>query len=61
MTTRDLAHTPVANQMQVVAGLTTDLRRTISADAQALVELENAVVRVVRALKRLQPKTSEDV
>ena len=50
----------VANHMQVVAGLTTDMRRTISADAQAIVELENAVHRVVRALKQLQPKTSED-
>ena len=33
MTNKDLAHTldAVANQMQVVAGLTTDLRRSIGA------------------------------
>jgi hypothetical protein len=62
MTTRDLAHTldAVANQMQVVAGLTTELRRTIGADAQRLVELEGAVNRVIRLLKRLQPPHAED-
>lgn len=36
MTNRHLARTvdAVANQMQVVAGLTTDLRRSVGADAQ---------------------------
>ncbi len=63
MTNRDLAHTldAVANQRQVVAGLTTELRRSIGADAQTLVDLEGAVDRVVRLLKRVQPKNREDV
>ena len=57
MTNRDLAHTldAVANQMQVVAGLTTELRRSIGADAQTLVDLDDAVDRVVRRLRRVQP------
>ena len=50
MTHHDLARTldAVANQMQVVAGLATELRRSMGADAQKLVELEGAVDRVVR-------------
>jgi hypothetical protein len=62
MTNRPLARTvdAVANQRQVVAGLTTDRRRSIGADAQKLVDLEGAVDRVVRLLKRLQPKNPED-
>jgi hypothetical protein len=61
MTTRDLAHTldTVANQMQVVAGLTTEVRRTIGADAQRLVDLEGAVNRVIRLLQRRQPPHAE--
>ncbi len=49
MTNRDLAHTldAVANQMQVVAGLTTELRRSIGADAHTLVDLESAVDGVI--------------
>ena len=50
----------VANQMQVVAGLTTELRRSIGADAQTLIELINAVDRVVRLLKRLWSATSRN-
>jgi hypothetical protein len=62
MTNRDLAHTldAVANQRQVVAGLTTELRRSIGADAHTLVDLERAVDGVIRVLRRLQPKHSED-
>ena len=62
MTNNDLAHTlgAVANQMQVVAGLTTKLHRSIGADAQMLVDLESAVDGVIRLLRRLQPKKSED-
>jgi hypothetical protein len=62
MTNRHLAQTldAVANQMQVVAGLTTALRRSIGADAQTLVDLEGAMGRVVRLLKRVPPKHRED-
>jgi hypothetical protein len=58
MTNRHLARTldAVANQRQVVAGLTTELRRSIGADAQKLVDLEGAVDRVVRLLRQGQPK-----
>jgi hypothetical protein len=57
MTPRHLAHTleAVANQMQVVAGLTTDLRRPVTADAQTVIDLEEAVDRVVQLLRDLQP------
>jgi hypothetical protein len=63
MTNSDLARTldAVANQMQVVVGLTSELRRSIGAEAQTLAELEGAVDGVVRLLKRLQPKNREDV
>ena len=58
MTQDDLARTldAVANQMQVVAGLTTALRRSVTADAQTVIDLEGAVDRVVRLLRDLQPK-----
>ncbi len=61
MTNRDLAHTldADANQMPVVVGLTTELRRWIGA-AQTLVDLERAVDGVIRWRRRLQPKHSED-
>ena len=57
MTNRHLARTlgAVANQMQVVAGLTAELRRSIGTDAHTLVDREAAVDGVVRLLKRLQP------
>jgi hypothetical protein len=63
MTTRELARTrdAVANQLQVVAGVTTELCRSIGADAQTLVALEGAVDRVIRLLTRLQPTHAEDV
>lgn len=62
MTNSDLAHTldAVANGMQVVAGLTSELRRSTGADAQKLADLEEAVDGVVRLLKRLQPKNREE-
>jgi hypothetical protein len=62
MTNRHLARTvdAVANQMQVVAGLTTDLRRSVGADAQTLVDLEGAVDRVIRLLKQVQLENRED-
>jgi hypothetical protein len=62
MTNHDLAHTldAVANQMQVVAGLTTEFRRSIGADAQTLVDLESAVEGVIRVRRRIQPKNTKD-
>ena len=62
MTNRHLARTvdAVANQMQVVAGLTTDLRRSVGADAQTLVDREGAVDRVIRLLKPVQLENRED-
>jgi hypothetical protein len=58
----DLARTldAVANRMQVVAGLTMELRRSVTADAEKVIELEGAVDSVVRLLRGLQPKPSED-
>jgi hypothetical protein len=61
MTTHDLAPTrdAVANQRQVVAGLTTELRRSVTADVQTVIDLEGAVDRVVRLLRDLQPTPTE--
>jgi len=61
MTTHDLARTldAVANQMQVVVGLTSELRRSVTAAAQKLIDLEGAVDRVVRLLRDVQPKHTE--
>ena len=58
----DLAHTldAVANQMPVIAGLTTELRRSVTADAQTVIDLDGAVDRVVRLLRDIQPKYRED-
>ena len=58
----DLAHTldAVANQMPVIAGLTTELRRSVTADAQKVIDLAGAVDRVVRLLRDIQPKYRED-
>lgn len=62
MTNHDLARTldAVANRMQVIAGLTTELRRSASADAQKVIELEGAVDSVVRLLRDIQPKNTGD-
>ncbi len=38
-----------------VLGLVTELRRSAQTDAQTLVELEGALDRVVRLMRRLQP------
>ena len=61
MTNHDLTRTldAVANQLQVVAGLTTELRRSVTADAQTVIDLEGAVDRVVRLLRDLQPTHPE--
>jgi hypothetical protein len=62
MTNRDRAHTlaAVANQRPVVAGLTTELRRSIGADAHTQVDLESAVDGVIRVRRRLQLTHTED-
>ena len=62
MTNRDLARTraAIANRLQVVAGLPTELRRSVPVDAQKLVELEGAVDGVGRRLRDLQPTHREN-
>ena len=45
----------VANALQAAIGLATDVRRQSQAVADDAVNLEGAVDRAVRALKRLQP------
>ena len=61
MITPAFAHTlsEMANQLQVVLGVVTELRRSAQTDAQKLVELEGALYRVVRLMRRLQPKSKE--
>jgi hypothetical protein len=61
MTNPDLARTldAVATQMQGVAGVTTELRRSVTADAQTVIDLDGAVDRVVRLLRDLQPTHTE--
>ena len=46
--------------MQVIAGLTTQLRRSVNADAERVIDLEGAVDSVVRLLRVIQPKNTED-
>ena len=62
MTNLELARTleAVAVQMQVVAGLATELRRSVGLDGQRLVELEGSMDRVVRLLRGVQPKTRDE-
>ena len=62
MTTHDLARTldAVANRMQVITGLTTELRRSVNADAQNVIDLAVAVDSVVRLLRDIQPKNPDD-
>ena len=62
MTTRDLARTRAAsaNRLQVVAGLPTELRRSVPVDAQQLVEREGAGDGVVRLRRDLQPTHREN-
>ena len=62
MTNPDRARTldAVANQRQVVAGVMSERRRAIGADAQTLDDLECAVDGVVRWRRRIQPNNTED-
>ena len=61
MTNQDLVRTldAIANRMQVIAGLTTELRRSVTAAAQTVIDLDGAVDRVVRLLRDIQPKQTE--
>jgi thioesterase domain-containing protein len=45
----------VANALQVAAPLSTTLRRLVGDAAQQAVDLEAAIDRAVRAIRRLQP------
>ena len=46
----------IANSLQMVTLLSTQLRRDLGDSAQRAVELEAAADKAVRAIKRLQPK-----
>lgn len=61
MTNQDLVRTldAIANRMQVIAGLTTELRRSVTAAAQTVINLDGAVARVVRLLRDIQPTQTE--
>lgn len=50
----------LANSLQTVALLSTRLRRELGASAQEAVDLEAAVDKAVRAIKRLQPDDKKD-
>ena len=45
----------IATSLQVIALLSTRLRRDLGESAQQAVDLEAAAARAVRAIKRLQP------
>ena len=57
---RARARDAVANQMPVVAGRTSERRRSIGANAHALVDRESALDNVIRLRRRLQPQHTED-
>ena len=46
----------IANSLQTVTLLSTQLRRDLGDSAQRAIELEAATDKAVRAIKRLQPK-----
>jgi prefoldin subunit 5 len=50
----------LANSLQMIDDLSTRLRQSLSDSAQHAVDLEGAADRAVRAMKRLQPTTTED-
>jgi hypothetical protein len=49
----------VATQRQGVAGVTTELRRSVTAGAQTVIDRDGAVDRVVRLLRDRQPTPPE--
>ena len=49
----------MANALQVAAPLATRLRRELSEQVQDAVTLEAAIVRAVRAVKRMRPTAEE--
>lgn len=46
----------IANALQVAAPLSTTLRRVVGDAAQYAIDLEAAIDRAVRAMRRMQPK-----
>lgn len=50
----------ITNRLQVIVGLTHDLRRSFKAQAQTVSDLDGAVETVVRLLKQMPPNTPED-
>ena len=62
MTNPDLGRTQDAgaNRMPGVAGLTTARRWSVNAEAQQVIDLEGAGDRVVRRLRGLQPRHTEE-
>jgi thioesterase domain-containing protein len=46
----------LANALQVAAPLSTTLRRVVGDAAQYAIDLEAAIDRAVRAMRRMQPK-----
>ena len=50
----------LAQSLQIVTLLSTQLRRELSASAQEAVDLEAAADRAVRAARRLQPPNQEE-
>ncbi len=50
-----------ANQRHVVAGLTSERRRSVTAEAQTVIDRKGAVDRVIRLLRDLQPTHTEGV
>ena len=62
MTTPDLACMleAVANRMQAITALTTELRRSALVGAQQRIDLEGAVDGVLRLVRAFQPNTKGD-
>lgn len=63
MTIEHLARTldAVANRLQVIIGLTTELRVASAANAQEVNALDAAVHQVVQLLREIQPKGAKEV
>ena len=51
-----LAISELANTVQILVGLATDLRRSLGAANEAVAKLDAAVGRAARALQRLPPR-----
>ena len=62
MTHPDLARPldAVASRRPVIAGRTTERRRSVNADAQNVIDRDGALDRVVQLLRGIQPTNTED-